>query len=87
MPDQTQGALWHDPILQELHDVRAQLVERHQGNMAAYSKAAKANALALGFQFEPMASNLANLSVKGTDTTPLRPTLATSAAAPRLTTN
>lgn len=51
---QTQGAPWHDPIVQELHDIREQLVEKYHGNMTAYSQAAKAHALALGFRFEPM---------------------------------
>jgi hypothetical protein len=42
---------WHDPIVQELHDVREKLVEKYQGNMHVYSQAARAHALALGFQF------------------------------------
>jgi len=55
MSDQTktQSAQWHDPIVQELHDIRAQLVEKYHGNMSVYSQAAKAHALALGFRFEP----------------------------------
>ncbi len=52
---QTQSSPWHDPIVQELHDIRAQLVEKYQGNMTAYSQAAKAHALALGFGLAPMA--------------------------------
>ena len=53
MPDQAppQISQWYDPIVQELHDIRAQLVEKYHGNMSAYSQAAKAHALALGFQF------------------------------------
>lgn len=42
---------WHDPIAQELHDIREKLVDQYQGNMRAYSQAARAHALALGFQF------------------------------------
>jgi hypothetical protein len=36
---------WHDPIVQELH------TEKYQGNLHTYSQAARAHALALGFQF------------------------------------
>jgi hypothetical protein len=42
---------WHDPIVQELHTVREKLVEKYQGNLHAYSQAARAHTLALGFQF------------------------------------
>ena len=53
MPDHAppQISPWHDPVVQELHDIRAQLVEKYHGNMSAYSQAAKAHALALGFKF------------------------------------
>lgn len=50
MSDHTQSPPWHDPIVQELHDIRAQLVEKYHGDMSAYSQAAKAHALALGFR-------------------------------------
>jgi hypothetical protein len=50
---QTQNTPWHDPVVQELHDIRAQLVEKYHGDMSAYSQAAKAHALALGFRFGP----------------------------------
>jgi hypothetical protein len=42
---------WHDPIVQELHAVREKLVEKYQGNLHTYSLAARAHAIALGFQF------------------------------------
>ena len=48
---QTSPVAWHDPIVQELHELRAQLVEKYQGDLHAYSEAARARALALGFQF------------------------------------
>jgi hypothetical protein len=48
---QTTQPDWHDPIVQELHAVREKLVEKYQGNLHAYSQAARAHALALGFQF------------------------------------
>jgi len=53
MSNQTpaQSTQWHDPIVQELHDIRAQLVAKYHGNMSAYSQAAKAHALAQGFRF------------------------------------
>ncbi len=43
-------AEWHDPIVQELHDVREKLLEKYHGNLHTYSQAVRANALALGFQ-------------------------------------
>ena len=48
---QTTELEWHDPIVQELHAVRENLVEKYHGNMHAYSLAAREHALALGFQF------------------------------------
>jgi hypothetical protein len=57
---QTQQPEWHDPIVQELHDIRKKLVEKYHGNMAAYSQAAKAHALALGFQFAPPKQQASN---------------------------
>lgn len=48
---QTSPVAWHDPIVEELHELRAQLLEKYQGNLHAYSEAARARALALGFQF------------------------------------
>jgi hypothetical protein len=51
---QTTQLEWHDPIVQELHSVREKLVEEYQGNLHMYSQAARAHALALGFQFTAM---------------------------------
>lgn len=48
---QTPPVEWHDPIVEELHELRAQLLEKYQGDLHAYSEAARARALALGFQF------------------------------------
>ena len=48
---QTSKAEWSDPIVEELHELRAQLLEKYQGDLHAYSEAARARALALGFQF------------------------------------
>lgn len=41
----------NDPIVQELHAVREKLAEKFQGDLHAYSAAARAHALALGFRF------------------------------------
>jgi hypothetical protein len=43
----------NDPIVEELHAVKANLLQKYEGNMHAYSVAARANAVALGFQFMP----------------------------------
>lgn len=42
---------WNDPIVQELHAIREKLAEKFQGDLHAYSEAARARALALGFRF------------------------------------
>mgnify|MGYP000061151567 CR=1 FL=1 len=42
---------WLDPIVEELHEIRTQLLEKHGGDLHALSEAARARALALGFQF------------------------------------
>lgn len=47
---QAPGSDWHDPIVQELHELRQKLQEQYQGNLHAYSSAARAHALALGFK-------------------------------------
>ena len=43
---------WQDPVVQELHAIREKLVDTYQGNLHAYTEAARAHALALGFQFK-----------------------------------
>ena len=47
----TSTAKWRDPIVEELNEIRAQLLEKHGGDLHAISEAARARALALGFQF------------------------------------
>jgi hypothetical protein len=44
-------AIWHDPIVSEIHAIRQQLSDKYHGDLHAYSQAATANALALGFKF------------------------------------
>jgi hypothetical protein len=41
----------NDPIVEELHAVRESLIEKYGGDLHAYSVAARAKAVALGFQF------------------------------------
>ncbi len=43
--------IWHDPIVSEIHEIRQQLSDKYHGDLHAYSQAATANALALGFKF------------------------------------
>ena len=45
------SANWHDPIVAEIHLIRQELNAKYQGDVDAYSEAATANALALGFKF------------------------------------
>ena len=47
---QAPGSDWHDPIVEELHEVRQKLQEQYQGNLHTYSSAARAHTLALGFK-------------------------------------
>lgn len=53
---QTSSVDWRDPIVEELHELRAQLLERYQGDLHAYSEAARARALALGFRLTTIAA-------------------------------
>lgn len=39
-----------DPYVEELHTLREQLAEDYHGDLAAYSRAAQAHCLALGFK-------------------------------------
>ena len=50
----TTAPAWRDPIVAELHALRDQLAERFQNDLTAYSEAASAHCLALGFR--PVAS-------------------------------
>lgn len=47
----TRNVEWSDPIVEELHEIRAELLEKHGGDLHALLEAARARALALGFQF------------------------------------
>ena len=42
---------WRDPIVEELHELRTQMLEKYHGDLHAYTEAATARALELGFQF------------------------------------
>ena len=47
---------WKDPIVQELHALREQLVAKYQGDMHAYSEACVRHTKALGFTFKTLDS-------------------------------
>jgi hypothetical protein len=47
---------WQDPIVQELHALREQLVAKYQGDMHAYSEACVRHTKALGFTFKTLDS-------------------------------
>lgn len=47
---------WQDPIVQELHTLREQLVAKYQGDMHAYSEACVRHTKALGFTFKTLDS-------------------------------
>jgi hypothetical protein len=48
--------VWQDPIVQELHALREQLVAKYQGDMHAYSEACVRHTKALGFTFKTLDS-------------------------------
>jgi hypothetical protein len=50
-PQSSPQAIWNDPIVSEIHAIRQQLSDKYHGDLHAYSLAATANALALGFKF------------------------------------
>lgn len=41
-------AIWHDPVVAELHATRERLANQYHNDLLAYSKAAEARCLALG---------------------------------------
>jgi hypothetical protein len=41
---------WHDPLIAEIHAIRARLAEQYHDDLAAYSHAAETHCLALGFR-------------------------------------
>ena len=51
LPTTSPKSIWHDPIVSEIHAIRQQLSDKYHGDLHAYSLAATANALALGFKF------------------------------------
>jgi hypothetical protein len=48
--------VWQDPIVQELHALREQLVAKYQGDMHAYSEACVRHTKALGFTLKTLDS-------------------------------
>jgi hypothetical protein len=45
---------WQDPIVQELHALREQMVVQYKGDMHSYTEACVARTRALGFQFKTL---------------------------------
>jgi hypothetical protein len=45
---------WQDPIVQELHELREQMVVQHKGDMRSYTEACVARTQALGFRFKTL---------------------------------
>ena len=46
-----ESAVRRDPIVAEIHAMRERLASQYQNDLAAYSLAAEAHCLALGFKF------------------------------------
>jgi hypothetical protein len=86
-PTQAQSEVWNDPVVQEMHTIRTQLVEKYHGDMAAYSKYAKAHAMALGFRFEPMALDAPDSTIERVDNTAFPTIPAKDIPSPKLTTS
>lgn len=42
------NAIWHDPVVAEIHAVREHLAEQYHGDIAAYTAAAEAHCRELG---------------------------------------
>lgn len=45
---------WQDPIVQELHALREQMVAQYKGDMRSYTEACVARTQALGFRFKTL---------------------------------
>ena len=86
-PTQTPSEIWNDPVVQEMHTIRTELVEKYQGDMAAYSKAAKAHAMALGFRFDPLVLDAPDSTLTRVNNTAFPPIPVTGIPAHKLTTN
>lgn len=56
LPQPNLPLVWQDPIVQELHALREQLVAKYQGDMHAYSEACVRHTKALGFTFKTLDS-------------------------------
>jgi hypothetical protein len=52
MTPQTIPTTWQDPIVQELHTLREQLVEQYNGDMHAYAQACERKVQSLGIVFK-----------------------------------
>lgn len=45
---------WQDPIVQELHAIREQMVAQYKGDIRLYTEACVARTQALGFRFKTL---------------------------------
>jgi hypothetical protein len=45
----TPHAIWHDPIVAEIHAIRERIASQFHNDLAAYSKAAEEHCRSLGF--------------------------------------
>ncbi len=60
-------AIWNDPIVAEIHAIRQKLHDEYNGDLHAYSLAATANALALGFKFAKSKASISAAAAGNTD--------------------
>lgn len=58
MNTQTAPTPWQDPIVQELHVLREQLVEQYNGDMHAYAQACERKVQSLGIVFKRLPERL-----------------------------
>jgi hypothetical protein len=52
MTPKTQTTTWQEPIVQELHVLREQLVEQYNGDIHAYAQACERKVQSLGIVFK-----------------------------------
>jgi hypothetical protein len=52
MNPQTETTTWQDPIVQELHALREQLVAQYNGDIHAYAQACERKVQSLGIVFK-----------------------------------
>ena len=68
-PEPKDTSSFVDPIVAELHAIRQQLHDEYNGDLNAYSLAATANALALGFKFAKSKAAVSAAAAENSDAT------------------